>query len=239
MKGTIVAATWATVPTASAMRSAVRSWSTRCEPRVKRAAREQHGALRLAVGDDIGDVLECGTLQPAVAALHDVERQVRQAEPAPLILELFGRGRVDVEMHHAQLVRSQACARTAPRAPPPCRAGRPARATTWRCRTGASAAATAPVSSCFSSIDVLPVQADQPVVHRWSDHRDDPRALEELGDQQDADDRDREHSREPVDHRAEAAIAFARCVRWCLSMPNPANEKPGEDADRVETDQRS
>ena len=74
---------------------------------MKRAAREQHRALGLAVGDDIGDVFERRAFETAVAALENIEREVRETQPAPLVLQLLGGGGVDVEMHGAQLVRPQ------------------------------------------------------------------------------------------------------------------------------------
>ena len=158
---------------------------------MKRAAREQHGALGLAVGDDIRDIFERRAFETAVAALENIEREVRETQPAPLLLELLGGGGVDVEMHGAQLVRPQ-------------------RASVLHCarrrhveladehehdvalQDGGFGGCCGTRLELLLLRDVLPMQADEPVVHRWPDHCDDPCAFGELRHKQDADDGERE-----------------------------------------------
>ena len=109
--------------------------------------------------------------------------------------------------------------------------------TTWRCSTGASAAAARTGLELLLLRHVLPVQAEQSEVHRRSDDGDDPGALGELGHQQDADHRERQRSRERVDHHAELPSSFAN-AQVVLDHAESGKGESGEDADRVQTDQR-
>ena len=154
------------------------------QARMKRAARQQHRAFGLAVCREVGDILERPTFEPPVAALQDVERQVRETEPAPLLFQLLGGRRVDVEMHDAELVGPQRA-----------RVLHGARrrhvelsdeddhhvALQHRRFGGRDGAGL----ELLLLLDVLTMKADQSEVHRRPDDGDDPCALGEFGDQQD------------------------------------------------------
>ena len=59
---------------------------------------QEDGELGLAVGHRLGGQLERGPGQAAVLALLDVEGEVGQAEPSPLLLQLLGGQRVEGEV---------------------------------------------------------------------------------------------------------------------------------------------
>src|SRR5207247_6907942 len=77
------------------------------QARVEGAPGKQHGAFRLPVGRDVGDILQRRPLHATVATFHQVQGKTCQAEPAPLLFQLFGGGGVDIEVDGAQLVRAQ------------------------------------------------------------------------------------------------------------------------------------
>ena len=194
------------------------------KPRVERATRKEHRALRLSVGDNIGDVLERRSFQAAVPALHDVERQVCKALPAPFVLELFGGDGIDVEMHRAHFVRPQR-ARVLDRS----RRGHVELTdehkndvTLQDRRFGGR---SRPGLQLLLLRHVLPVQPDQSVVHRWPDHDHDPGALENLVIIRIPTTATENAPAEPVDHRAEPPPPGA-VGQMMLEHAEPGKENP-------------
>ena len=76
-------------------------------PRREAAPGQQHGELGVAVAGDLGGQLERGARQASVGAVDDVERQARQPEPAPVVLEGGGLEGVDGEVHGPEMVGRQ------------------------------------------------------------------------------------------------------------------------------------
>ena len=68
---------------------------------------QQHGELGVAVAGDLGGELQRGARQTPVGAVDDVERQARQPESAPVVLEGGGLEGVDGEVHGTQMVGRQ------------------------------------------------------------------------------------------------------------------------------------
>ena len=105
-KGTMVALTWMSWLTMSTMWSAVWSWRMRRQRLPVGAPGQQHAHLGLAVGQ-LGRQLQRRPAQPAVRAVDDVERELRESDPLPAFDQVLRPVVVDVEVHGAEIVGRQ------------------------------------------------------------------------------------------------------------------------------------
>ena len=230
-----MALTWASWPTAAAISSAVASCSRRCQPAAKPRRGSRMVSSVCAVGHRLGRQLQGGAGQPSVLALHDVEGQPGQAQPAPLRLQLGRDPAVQGEVDGPQLVgmegpgvlqgpgrgHVQPVDQHDDRVPVEHR------------RLGGLGR---PHLQLLLLVCVLPVEGQEGQDADGQDDQDDPGPLGELGYGDDDQDDEGEHRGRAVDDQPTAPMVLS-VVQVVLGHAGPGHGEAGEHADGVQRDE--
>ncbi|CAB4834230.1 unannotated protein [freshwater metagenome] len=78
------------------------------------------------------------------------------------------------------------------------------------------------------------MHSDEPVVHQWTNHRDNPRTFSELHDEEDQNNKERKPTRDSVNHHPSAPLLVLFVRQMVFDHPRTSHGETGKDANRVE-----